>query len=436
MQCGVEEKTIRSMRMLGVKCFRCGEEGHKCRECPLWEKKIKRVAHPNGGKAHQEERRLVRPIREKAQEGEKRLRRMEEEKAARPVKGEAQQGWRRSSIEELRKKAEEHCGKGVPREVQLLELEWMTEEIVVSYLACKCREKGSHVEDNWGQGVIPFWKWKELSWCGCKERAVRPREAKAQQSGTRSGELESAVRERESGAPTKRKSAAREEGSQQEVRRTFKMLREVWLNIRVEKVDTHEGVVIKALLDSGATGMFMDRQTAARHGFKLQKLERPLVVRNVDDTNNSGGAITHQVECNVFYKGHMERIRMDVCDLGKTEVILGMPWLAAHNPEINWETGEVKMMRCPPLCGGKGRKKEKVKRVATEEEEKIVRWAIDDKEDWGREEEIEEDHRKIEEIVLKKFLKWKRVFGKVESEKMPKRKVWNHAIDLKETFKL
>jgi len=22
-----------------------------------------------------------------------------------------------------------------------------------------------------------------------------------------------------------------------------------------------------------------------------------------------------------------------------------------HNPEINWETGEVKMMRCPPLCG-------------------------------------------------------------------------------------
>jgi len=97
---------------------------------------------------------------------------MEEEKAARPVKGEVQQGWRRSSIEELRKKAKEHCGKGVPREAQLLELGWMTEEIVVSYLACKCGEKGSHVEDNWGQGVIPFWKWKELSWCECKERAA------------------------------------------------------------------------------------------------------------------------------------------------------------------------------------------------------------------------------------------------------------------------
>jgi len=43
-----------------------------------------------------------------------------------------------------------------------------------------------------------------------------------------------------------------------------------------------------------------------------------------------------------------------------------------YNPEINWEIGEVKMTRCLPLCGRSNRKREKVKRVATEEEEKIV----------------------------------------------------------------
>jgi len=96
------------------------------------------------------------------------------------------------------------------------------------------------------------------------------------------------------------------------------------LNIGIEKLNTHEGVIVKALLDSGATGMFMDKRTAARHGFTLQKLERPIIVRNVDGTNNSRGAITHQVEANVYYKGHVERMRMDICDLGKTEVILGM----------------------------------------------------------------------------------------------------------------
>ena len=74
----------------------------------------------------------------------------------------------------------------------------------------------------------------------------------------------------------------------------------------MEKIDTHKGIMIKALLDSSATGMFMNRQTAARHGFKLQKLERPLLIRNVDGTNNSGETITYQVEYNVFYKGHIE----------------------------------------------------------------------------------------------------------------------------------
>jgi len=61
---------------------------------------------------------------------------------------------------------------------------------------------------------------------------------------------------------------------------------------------------------------------------------------------------------------------------------------------------------------------------------------INNKEDWGKEEEIEEDHRKIKEIVPKRFLKWKKIFGKVESERMLTRKTWDHAIDLKETFKL
>ena len=78
-----------------------------------------------------------------------------------------------------------------------------------------------------------------------------------------------------------------------------------------------------------------------------------MTVRNVDRTNNSKGAITHQVEVNVYYKSYVKRMRIDVCDLGRTDIILDMPWLQAHNPEINWETGEVKMTRCPPICGRK-----------------------------------------------------------------------------------
>jgi len=82
------------------------------------------------------------------------------------------------------------------------------------------------------------------------------------------------------------------------------------------------------------------------------------------------------------------------------------------------------------------RAESKEKRVVILEKEKIVRWAINDKEDWEREEEVEADHRKIKEMISRKFLKWRKVFGKIESEKMPMRKIWDHAIDLKEIFKL
>ena len=120
------------------------------------------------------------------------------------------------------------------------------------------------------------------------------------------------------------KSTVKEENKQKDIRRTFKMLRKVWLNIGVEKVDTHEGVIVKALLDSGITEMFMDKKIIAKHRFKLQKLDRPVMVRNVDRTNNSKGAITYQVEVNMYYKSYVERIRINVCNLGRTDIILDM----------------------------------------------------------------------------------------------------------------
>jgi len=115
----------------------------------------------------------------------------------------------------------------------------------------------------------------------------------------------------------------------------------------------------------------------------------------------------------MFFKGHVERARMDVCNLGKTEMILGMPWLVIHNPEIDWEKGEVKMTCCPSICG---RKKQ-------EEKEKEVKKM-----------ERNEDEETLRKLVPRKFWKWKRVFEKEESECMPTRKPWDHAIELKEGF--
>jgi len=78
-----------------------------------------------------------------------------------------------------------------------------------------------------------------------------------------------------------------------DVWRTLQPLREVWMKVGLEKLENHEGVAVKALLDSRATGLFMDTTFAKEKGFKMEKLKNPLLVRNVDGMANVEGAITH-----------------------------------------------------------------------------------------------------------------------------------------------
>jgi len=106
---------------------------------------------------------------------------------------------------------------------------------------------------------------------------------------------------------------------------TLQLLKEVWMKVGLEKLESHEGVAVKALLDSGAIGLFIDTKFTKEKGFKLEKLKTLLLVRNIDGMVNIGGAITHQVECNMFFKGDVERVQIDMYNLGKTEVILGIP---------------------------------------------------------------------------------------------------------------
>ena len=128
-------------------------------------------------------------------------------------------------------------------------------------------------------------------------------------------------------------------------------MREVTVKIGLERINTQEGITVEALLDSGATGLVMSSEFAKKQGFKLKKLERPMNVRNVDGSFNKEKQIENTVEVNIYYQGHRERTEIDVIGGQKWTVILGIPWLACHSPEINWKTGEVKMTRCLEECG-------------------------------------------------------------------------------------
>jgi len=134
-----------------------------------------------------------------------------------------------------------------------------------------------------------------------------------------------------------------------------KKLREVVVKIGLKQEEEEKGIVTEALLDSGVTGLVMSEEFARKHRFKRMKLKRPIHMRNVDSMLNYAGPIKDTVEVEIFFKGHKERTSIDVIEGQKWSVILGMPWLAHHNPEIDWKTGEVQIMRCPDKCGKKWR---------------------------------------------------------------------------------
>jgi len=131
-----------------------------------------------------------------------------------------------------------------------------------------------------------------------------------------------------------------------------KYLREVMVKIGLKQEEEEEGIVTEALLNSGVTGLVMSEKFAKKHRFRRMKLERLVYVRNVDSMLNYAGPIvdTVEVEILIFFKGHKERISINVIGGQKWSVILGIPWLACYNPEIDWKTEEVQMTRYLNEC--------------------------------------------------------------------------------------
>jgi len=213
-----------------------------------------------------------------------------------------------------------------------------------------------------------------------------------------------------------------------------KLLREVTVKIGLKQEEEEEGVVTEALLDSGATGLVISEEFARRHKFKRTKLERPVYVRNVDSMLNYAEPIVDIVEVEIFFKGHKERTLIDVIKGQKWSVILGIPWLEHHNPEIDWKTGEVKMTRCPDECRKKWKTKRQTKsgwkkQQEKEEKKEMRRPTIEEEKTIARimEENKEEEEDLIElrvtkEMVLQRFHKYLKVFEKKDLEKMPTRK--------------
>ena len=95
----------------------------------------------------------------------------------------------------------------------------------------------------------------------------------------------------------------------------------------------------------------MSSEFARKQGFKQKKIEKPIYVRNMNGLFNKERLIKYIVEVNIYHQGHRKRTEIGMIGGQKWSIILGIPWLACYNPEINWGTKKMKMTRCPERCG-------------------------------------------------------------------------------------
>src|SRR5215475_9521956 len=122
------------------------------------------------------------------------------------------------------------------------------------------------------------------------------------------------------------------------------------VHVQLQTMDTAEVHGAEGLVDCGADGQFLDVDFVEQNKITTHKLTRPIRVKNVDGSPNENGPVTEVADLMLRYNGHAERVMFAVTRLGKEKLILGLPWLKEHNPEINWVTEEVKMSRCPEKC--------------------------------------------------------------------------------------
>ena len=103
-----------------------------------------------------------------------------------------------------------------------------------------------------------------------------------------------------------------------------------------------------AIIDCGATGSFIDPELVALAEFPMKKLDRQVKAYNVDGTTNSKGNIIWETNIDLLFPKHRENIKLMVLNLGRKQIILGMPWLKKWNPVIDWVN---KRISIPKLVG-------------------------------------------------------------------------------------
>ncbi|KAI6097015.1 hypothetical protein EV401DRAFT_1833053, partial [Pisolithus croceorrhizus] len=102
----------------------------------------------------------------------------------------------------------------------------------------------------------------------------------------------------------------------------------VLLPVVIQTLDDQHSFQLDALLDSGASGCYIDKGFAWAKSLNLSSLPHLVPVYNADGSPNNITSLFPIIL--------------------RSPLIMGFDWLC--NPSIDWQSGKVTFDSCPPSC--------------------------------------------------------------------------------------
>lgn len=98
--------------------------------------------------------------------------------------------------------------------------------------------------------------------------------------------------------------------------------------------------IVRALIDSGAAGNFLDANLARQLHTPLRRLAYPITVLGVTGERMVEGLIRHRTHPFVLQVGalHTESVEAYVLPQAKDPLIQGLLWLKTHDHHLEWRT--------------------------------------------------------------------------------------------------
>ena len=108
---------------------------------------------------------------------------------------------------------------------------------------------------------------------------------------------------------------------------------------------------VTALIDSGASSNFVSQSFVQRHNIPTREKLTPTPLSSLNGEPFTSEGVTHySTDFTMNLDGHEEKLNFNIVPIQLYQIVLGIPWLIKHDPNILWSQNKLSFPFCRQSC--------------------------------------------------------------------------------------